>query len=125
MFGHFTTLCMKGLNFASVQNIHRKTLVLESLFNKVAAFRSLLLFFLLETIFLTTLISSVFRSSQLEVFCKKNFPKGVLKYVMRCAIWFQPATLLKVTLLHGCFSRFLSCTNVTKSRNAPHMVHSG
>ena len=26
--------------------------------------------------------------------------------------------LLKVTLLHGCFSRFLNCTNDTKSRNA-------
>ena len=33
----------------------------------------------------------------------------------------KPATLLKVTLLHGCFSRFLNCTNSTKSRNAPHM----
>ena len=27
----------------------------------------------------------------------------------------RPATLLKLTLLHGCFSRFLSCTNATKS----------
>ena len=26
--------------------------------------------------------------------------------------------LLKVTLLHGCFSRFLNCTHDTKSRNA-------
>ena len=33
----------------------------------------------------------------------------------------QPATLLKLTLLHGCFSRFLNCTNVTKSSNAPHL----
>ena len=30
----------------------------------------------------------------------------------------QPATLTKVALLHGCFSRFLNCTNDTKSRNA-------
>ena len=30
----------------------------------------------------------------------------------------KPATLLKVTLLHGCFSRFLTCTNGTKCRNA-------
>ena len=29
---------------------------------------------------------------------------------------FKPATLLKVTLLDGCFSRFLNCTNGTKSR---------
>ena len=34
----------------------------------------------------------------------------------------QPATLLKLTLLHGCFSRFLNCTNGTKSRNATHIV---
>ena len=33
----------------------------------------------------------------------------------------EPATLLKLTLLHGCFLRFLNCTNGTKSRNAPHM----
>ena len=29
------------------------------------------------------------------------------------------ATLIKVTLLHGCFSRFLNCVHCTKSRNAP------
>ena len=34
-----------------------------------------------------------------------------------------PATLLKVTLLHGCFSRFLNCTNGTKSRNAPQIYY--
>ena len=28
----------------------------------------------------------------------------------------------KLTLLHVCFSRFLNCTNVTKSRNAPHII---
>ena len=30
------------------------------------------------------------------------------------------ATLLKVTVLHGCFSRFLNCANGTKSRKASH-----
>ena len=34
----------------------------------------------------------------------------------------QPAFLLKVTLLHGCFSRFLNCTNGTKSRKASHIM---
>ena len=29
---------------------------------------------------------------------------------------------LKVTLLHGCFSRFLNCTNGTKSHNASQMI---
>ena len=33
----------------------------------------------------------------------------------------RSVTLLKVTLLHGCFSRFLHCTNGTKSRNESHM----
>ena len=28
---------------------------------------------------------------------------------------------LKLTLLHGCFSRFLYCTNGAKSRDASHM----
>ena len=54
-------------------------------------------------------------------------------YVMRYAIWYylynlkrkkhpwRNATLLKVTLLHGCFSHFLNCTNGTKSRNASHI----
>ena len=35
--------------------------------------------------------------------------------------YFHPATLLKVTLLHGCFSRFLNCTNGTESRKTSHM----
>ena len=34
----------------------------------------------------------------------------------------KPATLLKLTLLHRCFSRFLNCTNATKSHNAPHII---
>ena len=29
--------------------------------------------------------------------------------------------LLKLTFLHGCYSRFLNCTNGTKSRNASHI----
>ena len=31
------------------------------------------------------------------------------------------ATLLKVTIIHGCFSRFLNCANSTKSRKASHI----
>ena len=31
------------------------------------------------------------------------------------SITFSKVALLKVTLLHGCFSRFLICTNGTKS----------
>ena len=58
------------------------------------------------------------------------------KYAVLCAIWYHSYNsknvkntqggvlllikLLKVTLLCGCFSRFLNCTHCTKSRNAPH-----
>ena len=67
----------------------------------------------------------VMKPSKLIVFCAiwyhlynfksvKNTHGGVLLLV--------PVTLLKVTLLHGCFSRFLNCTNGTKSRNASRMV---
>ena len=34
----------------------------------------------------------------------------------------QPATLLKVTLLLRCFSRFFNCAHGIKSRNAPHIL---
>ena len=56
---------------------------------------------------------------------------------MLCAIWYhwynlknvksthggvlKPVTLLKLTLLHGCLSRFLNCTNGTKLRNTSHL----
>ena len=40
------------------------------------------------------------------------------KYILFCTQE-SSATLLKVTLLHGCFSGFLNCTSGTKSRNAP------
>ena len=56
---------------------------------------------------------------------------------MLCAIWYHLYNLknaksthggkliliklLRVTLLHGCFSRFLNCTNGTKSRKASHI----
>ena len=33
----------------------------------------------------------------------------------------KPGALLKLTLFHGFFSRFLNCTNSTKFRNASHI----
>ena len=33
----------------------------------------------------------------------------------------HPAALLKVTFLRGCFSRFLNCTNGTKSCNVSYI----
>ena len=38
-----------------------------------------------------------------------------MRRVSKVAAW------LKITLLHGCFSRFLNCTNGTKSRKASHI----
>ena len=37
------------------------------------------------------------------------------------SVTLKTATLLKVTLLHGCFSRFLNCTKSTKSRQKSHV----
>ena len=34
----------------------------------------------------------------------------------------KPATLRKVKRLHGCFSRFLNCTNVIKLRKTSHIL---
>ena len=61
-----------------------------------------------------------------------------LSIVMFCAIWYHVynlknvknihggvlllVTWLKLTLLHGCFSHFLNCTNGTKLRKASHTV---
>ena len=43
--------------------------------------------------------------------------------MVECYFWvrLQPTTLLKVTLLHGCSSRFLNRTNETKWRKASHL----
>ena len=38
--------------------------------------------------------------------------------------WRSVTFTIKVTFLHGCFSRFSSCTNDTKSRKASHISHS-
>ena len=37
------------------------------------------------------------------------------------SVTFKPATLLKVTLLHGFFLRFLNCINGMKSRKTSHI----
>ena len=49
----------------------------------------------------------------------KNIHGGVLIFSKVAGL--KPATLLKLTLLHGCVSRFLNYTNGTKSRNASHL----
>ena len=51
---------------------------------------------------------------------REKHPGRVLLLVTLQASVCQPPTLLKVTLLHGCFARFLNCTNGTKSGNASH-----
>ena len=46
--------------------------------------------------------------------------RGIENLVSFDSLWFDVYLLLlvKVTLVHGCFSRFLNCTNGTKSRKA-------
>ena len=39
-----------------------------------------------------------------------------------CDVLLKPSILLKVTLFRWCFSRFLNCTNGTKSRKASHIA---
>ena len=48
----------------------------------------------------------------------KNTHGGLLLLVKLQAFCYN---LLIVTLLHGCFSRFLNCTSGTKSRNTSHL----
>ena len=50
--------------------------------------------------------------------------KNLKKHPLRSVTFSKPATLLKLTLLHGCFLRFLSSTNDTKSRKTSHMCRS-
>ena len=49
----------------------------------------------------------------------KNTHGGVLLLVR---LQVKPATLLKVTLVHGCFSRFLNCTSGIKPRKASQIL---
>ena len=55
----------------------------------------------------------------------------VVRYVMLSAIWCRlynfkkPATLLKVSLVHARFSRFLNCKNGTKLRKVSHILAEG
>ena len=48
-----------------------------------------------------------------------NTHGGALLLTSLLKLALQPATLLKVALLHGCFLGFLNCTNGTKLGNAP------
>ena len=50
----------------------------------------------------------------------KNTHGGVLILVKLQA---KACKFAKLTLLYGCFTGFLNCTNGTKSRNVPHMTH--
>ena len=75
---------------------------------------------------------------------KNVIQQCVIQYMVRCAIWYhlhdfknvknihggvlilvklKPATLLNLTFLHECFSRFLNCANGTKLHNASHIFN--
>ena len=48
-----------------------------------------------------------------------------MKNIYGVVLLLEPATSLEVTLLHGCFSRFLNCINGIKSRKASHIPLQG
>ena len=71
----------------------------------------------------------LFRNSRWQVFYRIAAQKTITKFPRKTEFFLvklnsvilkllKHATLLKVTLLHGCFSRFLNCSNGSKSRNA-------
>ena len=58
--------------------------------------------------------------------CEVRYHLYNLKHVKNTAgvsllVKLHPATLLKVTVLHRCFSRFLDCKNGTKPHKASHL----
>ena len=67
----------------------------------------------------------------METFAGLTHFVPVLPYVVPCTIWYHLRNLknvktpveecLKVTLLHGYFSRFLNCVNSTKQHKTPHI----
>ena len=69
--------------------------------------------------------------SEISVFWAISIAEN--RCVVRLAIWYrlynlkdvknahEGVLILNLTLLHGCFSRFLNCANSTKSRNAPYI----
>ena len=54
----------------------------------------------------------------------RNLPLFVQYKKREIHPWRSVNFITKITLLHGRFSRFLNCTDCTKSRNAPHLYNS-
>ena len=46
----------------------------------------------------------------------------LISFRILCAFTIHIGMYDILELLHGCFSRFLNCTNATKSRKAPHIM---
>ena len=55
-----------------------------------------------------------------HLYNSKNVKNTYGRVLLLVKLQAERATLLKVSLIHGCFSRFLNCTHGTKSRNASH-----
>ena len=53
--------------------------------------------------------------------CYHLYSLKIVKNTHGGGLLLEPATLLKVTLLHGCFSRFFNFTDGIKLRNASHI----
>ena len=73
------------------------------------------MYFLFEAsgLSLSEMPQSIFRG--INIYFCSHTPLHDCRYNFAMALTScKPATLLKVTLLHGCFSRFLNCTNAKK-----------
>ena len=108
------------------------------MFSFVQAYNYQCDFYLQPTLCFRT-IKQILNFSSFKYLCVRLFLRAnhVCLYqlcLMFCSIWYHlynvknvksthrgVLLLVKVTLLRGCFSRFLNCTNGTKSRNASHM----
>ena len=75
-------------------------------------------------IWLSRKIASVVPRPAMNLNCICNALRGLVPFVQfkkrEKHPWRSVTFRLKVTLIHGCFSRFLNCTNGTKSRIASH-----
>ena len=77
--------------------------------------------------FFVTIFQAEFIKAENIIIYNIDKPEWIICKHSESSVWYviclKPATLLKLTLLHGCFSRFWNCANGTKSRNASHIIY--
>ena len=113
--------------------------LIETFFRENMPGRLVLVGWIAEKLFLATIIMGCHQGHMRKEYQKSHQGKPGLIFTGGNCYWHsiaidgsalpswvlllvKPATLIKVALLGGCFSRFLNCTNGTKSRNGPHTL---